>query len=110
MEVDTPNDILVGQLVKREITKNMSALRKELNTLRAALNDKPNRRGNSVGKTGKTPTPRGSGGGKAQGQPQERRNSKPKNNPGKQKGNGAEGAKKHPAQAPKKKPPPKKNN
>ncbi|CAK4114945.1 unnamed protein product [Aphanomyces euteiches] len=88
----------------------MSALRKELNTLRAALNDKPNRRGNSVGKTGKTPTPRGSGGGKAQGQPQERRNSKPKNNPGKQKGNGAEGAKKHPAQAPKKKPPPKKNN
>ncbi|CAK4906788.1 unnamed protein product, partial [Aphanomyces euteiches] len=47
MEVDTPNDILVGQLVKREITKNMSALRKELNTLRAALNDKPNRRGNS---------------------------------------------------------------
>ncbi|CAK4710642.1 unnamed protein product, partial [Aphanomyces euteiches] len=38
MEVDTNNDILVGELVKREFAKTTAALRKEVNQLRATLN------------------------------------------------------------------------
>ena len=49
MEVELPNSLLIGSLVKREIASATSALRKEVNQLRAALNSKTGGQGNPSG-------------------------------------------------------------
>ncbi|RHY04828.1 hypothetical protein DYB36_013182 [Aphanomyces astaci] len=62
MEVDLPNDLLVAQLVKREIGKSTAVLRKELNQLRASLKAATSRPGGPTGMNNKTsspPPPRG---------------------------------------------------
>lgn len=49
MELDTSNDVLVATLVKKSIAKETSALRNEVNQLRAALNSRASHHGASAG-------------------------------------------------------------
>jgi hypothetical protein len=77
MEIDTPNDILVGALVKREIAKNTAALRKEVNQLRAALNSRAGRK--TKGATG-PPPPKKPAGGRAK-EPKQDAKTKPRAKP-----------------------------
>ncbi|RHY21477.1 hypothetical protein DYB32_007863 [Aphanomyces invadans] len=63
MEVNLPNDLLVGQLVKRAVEKETAVLRKEINHLRASLKAATGRPGGPTGKTqmSSPPPPRNGG-------------------------------------------------
>ncbi|RHY25988.1 hypothetical protein DYB32_007958, partial [Aphanomyces invadans] len=84
MEVDTPNDVMVADLVKREITKSTAALRKEVNQLRAALNVKAGRPGQTTQAKTKPKAKAPSGGARAVDPPRARSNKPPRNATAKQ--------------------------
>ncbi|ETV93730.1 hypothetical protein H310_12491 [Aphanomyces invadans] len=80
MEVDTPTDVLVGDLVKREIAKSTAALRKEVNQLRAAINVKAGRQGQATPAKNKPKSkPTAAAGAKAADQPRAKSSKPPRN-------------------------------